>query len=50
MKSSEWLARQLDDIRARMEESNRALVEFQKSIGVADVDGNKSTFTERWLN
>jgi polysaccharide biosynthesis transport protein len=47
MKSSEWLARQLDDIRARMGESNRALVEFQKSIGVADVDGNKSTFTER---
>jgi polysaccharide biosynthesis transport protein len=47
MKSSEWLARQLDDIRGRMEQSNRALVEFQKTIGVADVDGNKSTFTER---
>ncbi|HXY03013.1 MAG TPA: polysaccharide biosynthesis tyrosine autokinase [Terriglobales bacterium] len=45
--SSEWLARQLDDIRARMEESNRALVEFQKSIGVADVDANKSTFGEQ---
>ena len=47
VKSSEWLARQLDDIRTRMEESNRSLVEFQKSIGVADVDANKSTFTER---
>ena len=40
MKSSEWLARQLDDIRARMVESSRVLAEFQKSIGVADVDSN----------
>ncbi len=47
MKSSEWLARQLDDIRARMEESSRALAEFQKFIGVADVDSDKSTFTEQ---
>lgn len=47
MKSSEWLARQLDDIRSRMQESNRVLADFQKSIGVADVDSNKSTFTER---
>jgi polysaccharide biosynthesis transport protein len=47
MKSTEWLSRQLDDIRARMQESNRVLAEFQKSIGVADVDSNKSTFTER---
>ena len=47
MKSSEWLARQLDDIRARMLESSRVLAEFQKSIGVADVDSNKSTFTEQ---
>jgi capsular exopolysaccharide synthesis family protein len=47
MKSSEWLARQLDDIRARMEESSRALAEFQKNIGVADIDADKSTFTEQ---
>ena len=47
MKSSEWLARQLDDIRARMVESSRVLAQFQKSIGVADVDSNKSTFTEQ---
>jgi polysaccharide biosynthesis transport protein len=47
MTSTEWLARQLDDIRARMEESNHALAEFQKSIGVADVDSNRSTFTEQ---
>jgi len=47
MKSSEWLGRQLDDIRTRMEQSNHSLADFQKSIGVADVDTNKSTFTER---
>jgi succinoglycan biosynthesis transport protein ExoP len=46
MKSSEWLARQLDDIRNKMENSSRALAEFQGSIGVADVDGDKSTYTE----
>lgn len=46
MKSSEWLSRQLDDIRAKMESSSRALAEFQGSIGVADIDGDKSTYTE----
>lgn len=47
MKSTEWLSRQLDDIRSRMEESNRVLANFQKSIGVADVDDNKNTFSEQ---
>jgi capsular exopolysaccharide synthesis family protein len=47
VKSSEWLARQLDDIRSRMEQSNHSLADFQKSIGVADVDANKNSFTER---
>ena len=46
MKSSEWLSRQLDDIRARMESSTKALADFQASIGVTDVDGDKSTYTE----
>ena len=46
MKSSEWLSRQLDDIRTKMESSSKALAEFQGSIGVADVDGDKSTYTE----
>jgi succinoglycan biosynthesis transport protein ExoP len=46
MKSSEWLSRQLDDIRAKMENSTRALAEMQGSMGVADVDENKSTYTE----
>ena len=47
VRSTEWLSRQLDDIRARMVESNRVLADFQKSIGVADLDSNKSTFTEQ---
>jgi polysaccharide biosynthesis transport protein len=46
MKSSEWLSRQLDDIRSKMETSSKALADFQASIGVADVDGDKSTYTE----
>ncbi len=46
MKSSEWLSRQLDDIRNKMETSSRALAEFQGSIGVADIEGDKSTYTE----
>jgi polysaccharide biosynthesis transport protein len=46
LKSSEWLSRQLDDIRKKMEDSSQALTQFQQSIGVADLDANKSTFTE----
>jgi succinoglycan biosynthesis transport protein ExoP len=46
MKSSEWLSRQLDDIRKKMDDSAQALGQMQQSIGVADIDTNKSTFTE----
>jgi len=46
MKSSEWLSRQLDDIREKMEDSSQALVQFQQASGVTDIDSNKSTFTE----
>jgi succinoglycan biosynthesis transport protein ExoP len=46
MKSSEWLSKQLDDIRSKMETSSRALAEFQGTIGVTDVEGDKSTYTE----
>jgi len=45
--STEWLARQLDDIRAKMEESNHALANFQRASGIADVDQYRSTFTEQ---
>jgi capsular exopolysaccharide synthesis family protein len=46
MRSTEWLSRQLDDIRQRMEESNRVLADFQKSIGVADM-GDNNTFSQQ---
>jgi polysaccharide biosynthesis transport protein len=46
MKSSEWLSRQLDDIRKKMEDSSQALTQFQQSIGVTDIDSNRSTFSE----
>ena len=46
MKSTRWLSKQLDDIRARMEDSNRLLANFEEKIGVSDLDDNKSTFSE----
>ena len=47
MQSTEWLSRQLDDIRAKMEQSNQALAQFQSASGISDVDQNKSTFSEQ---
>lgn len=45
-KSVEWLSAQLKDIRKQMDDSNRALADFQKENGVADLDQGKSTFGE----
>lgn len=47
MESTAWLAKQLDDIRGNMERANRELAEFQRVSGIADVDQNRSTFTEQ---
>jgi len=47
MESTEWLSRQLDDIRSKMEQSNQELAAFQRTSGIADVDQNRSTFTEQ---
>ena len=47
MKSTQWLSKQLDDIRQRMEDSSRTLADYQKSIGVADLEDNKNTFAEQ---
>jgi succinoglycan biosynthesis transport protein ExoP len=47
MQSTEWLSRQLDDIRAKMEQSNQALANFQSTSGISDVDQNKNTFSEQ---
>lgn len=45
--SSEWLSRQLLDIRNKAEESGRALSEYQKSHNIADVSEEQSTLTLR---
>ncbi len=46
-KSTHWLAKQLDDIRQRMEDSNLALAQYQKAIGVADLDDNRNTLAQQ---
>src|SRR5438132_3745234 len=46
VRSTEWLSRELDDIRTKMENSSRALAQFQGSIGIVDADDNRNTFTE----
>lgn len=45
--STDWLARQLGDIRAKMEASNRALAEFQQDSGIVAVDQTQSTLGVR---
>lgn len=47
MNSSAWLSRQLDDIRAKIDRSNRALVAFQRETGITDLDTNKNTLAEK---
>ena len=46
MQSTEWLSKQLDDIRDKTEESNRALAEFQRTSGIADLERDRSTVSE----
>ena len=47
IQSSQWLQKQLDDIRLRMQESNRALSTFQKDSGLAVVGDNQSSYSEQ---
>ena len=47
VKSSQWLGTQLEDIRTKLDESNRALADFQAKTGITDIDDTKSTFSER---
>jgi polysaccharide biosynthesis transport protein len=46
VKSTEWLSRQLDDIRKKMGESNQALADFQRAKGIADMGENRNTVAE----
>lgn len=47
MQSYQWIEHQLDDIRQKMETSNQALVRFQRSSGITDIDEQQNTFTQR---
>ena len=47
VQSYQWIEHQLDDIQQKMEASNQALVRFQRSSGITDIDEQQNTFTQR---
>lgn len=47
MLSSEWLGKQLEDIRRKMVQSNEALAQYQRTHHVVDVDEKQSTVTQQ---
>ena len=47
--SSKWLQRQLDDIRQRMDDSNRALNSFEKDNGISMIGDNQNRFSEQMV-
>jgi capsular exopolysaccharide synthesis family protein len=47
MRSSLWLARQLDDIREKMDDSARRLAQYQRTHGIANIGGNSNTVAEQ---
>ncbi len=44
---SSWLDAQLNDVRSNLNASSRALAEFQRETGIADVDNAKNTVSEQ---
>src|SRR5882757_3242321 len=47
MQAYQCIEHQLDDIREKMEASNQALVRFQRTSGITDIDEQQNTFTQR---
>jgi succinoglycan biosynthesis transport protein ExoP len=47
--SSKWLQRQLEDIRQRMDDANRALSSFEKDNGISTIGDNQNRFTEEMV-
>jgi succinoglycan biosynthesis transport protein ExoP len=45
--SSKWLQSQLDDIRQRMDDSNRTLSRFEKDNGISTIGDNQNRYTEQ---
>jgi capsular exopolysaccharide synthesis family protein len=47
--SSKWLQRQLEDIRQRMDDSNRALNRFETDNGISTIGDNQNRFSEEMV-
>jgi len=47
MRASEWLERQMDDIRQKADSSNQALAAYQKAHGIVDVDEKQSSVSQQ---
>jgi capsular exopolysaccharide synthesis family protein len=47
LQSIEWLSRQLDDILAKVKQSNLALAEFQTASGISPLSGHESTLGDK---
>jgi uncharacterized protein involved in exopolysaccharide biosynthesis len=47
MHASEWLTRQMDDIRQKADSSNQALAMYQRAHGIVDVDEKQSSVSQR---
>jgi succinoglycan biosynthesis transport protein ExoP len=47
MQASEWLSSQLDDLRKKIEKSNRALAHFQNANGIVEIDEKQNTVTQK---
>jgi capsular exopolysaccharide synthesis family protein len=47
--SSQWLQRQLDDIRQRMDDSNQALTNFEKNKGISTIGDNQNRYSDEML-
>jgi len=47
MQASEWLSRQLDDLRQKVEKSNHALAAFQNANGIVELGEKQNTVTQK---
>ena len=47
MESTEWLTKQLDDVRIRMDQSTEVLTAFQRKSGITEVDAARSTVAQQ---
>ena len=47
MKSSQWLAKQLEDVRKKATTSQLSLTRYREQYGIVDVDDKQNTFSER---